>query len=154
MTMGVLMAMFHYPNNVLESGTGLQWFWLELGVDVLQPCLFALGMTYLPFNLSWWGNTTLGTYCFHFYFRDHVSELVMSITPGLAWDPTGLLTFFVILAMCLTFTTFIGPLGHYLLLSPTLLHARIVRINAQRQRRSIARDISVPAADAPSALLK
>ncbi|CAE8674828.1 unnamed protein product, partial [Polarella glacialis] len=36
MMIGVLMAMFHYPNNVLENGTGLEWAWLEIGVDIIQ----------------------------------------------------------------------------------------------------------------------
>eukprot|EP00437_Effrenium_voratum_P004477 CAMPEP_0181435406 /NCGR_PEP_ID=MMETSP1110-20121109/20316_1 /TAXON_ID=174948 /ORGANISM="Symbiodinium sp., Strain CCMP421" /LENGTH=1047 /DNA_ID=CAMNT_0023558939 /DNA_START=36 /DNA_END=3177 /DNA_ORIENTATION=+ len=73
MMIGVMMCMFHYPNNVLENGTGMAWAWLELSVDVIQPTLFALGMTYFPFDLAWWGNTTLGAYVFHFYFRDHVA---------------------------------------------------------------------------------
>ncbi|CAE7030861.1 unnamed protein product [Symbiodinium sp. CCMP2592] len=124
---------FHYPNNVLEKGTGMArasaarrrggaWAWLEIGVDILQPTLFVwtsqspdslppgitafqessrLGMTYVPFDLAWrvfpvgvegllwllvvtmgvfalheifrWGNTTLGAYVFHFYFRDHAA---------------------------------------------------------------------------------
>ena len=30
MMIGVLMAMFHYPNNFLENGTGVGWAWLGL----------------------------------------------------------------------------------------------------------------------------
>lgn len=128
MFIGVMMAVFHYPNNVLEKGTGMAWAWLEIGVDILQPTLFVLGMTYVPFDLAWWGNTTLGAYVFHFYFRDHVAVLTMSICDGLAWDQTGLLVVAVILLLCLVFTTFLGPVGHYILLSPTLLYSRIHRI--------------------------
>ncbi|CAE7602347.1 tycA [Symbiodinium sp. CCMP2456] len=128
MFIGVLMALFHYPNNVLEKGTGMAWAWLEIGVDILQPTLFVLGMTYVPVDLAWWGNTTLGAYVFHFYFRDHVAVLTMSICDGLAWDQSGLLVVAVILLLCLVFTTFLGPVGHYILLSPTLLYSRIHRI--------------------------
>ncbi|CAE7029035.1 tycC [Symbiodinium natans] len=128
MFIGVLMALFHYPNNVLENGTGMAWAWLEIGVDIIQPTLFVLGMTYVPFDLAWWGNTTLGAYVFHFYFRDHVAVLTMSICDGLAWDQTGLLVVAVILLLCLVFTTFLGPLGHYILLSPTFLYSRVHRI--------------------------
>ena len=52
---GVLMAMFHYPNNFLENGTGVGWAWLEIGADFIQPALLTIGMCYLPWNLSWWG---------------------------------------------------------------------------------------------------
>ena len=61
-------------------------------------------MTYFPFDLTWrcpytiqdkclcwpshlcvhllcrWGNTTLGAYVFHFYFRDHVGSSVETLT--------------------------------------------------------------------------
>ncbi|CAK9061774.1 Tyrocidine synthase 2 (Tyrocidine synthase II) [Includes: ATP-dependent proline adenylase (ProA) (Proline activase) [Durusdinium trenchii] len=128
MMIGVLMGLFHYPNNVLEKGTGMEWVWLELSVDIIQPSLFVLGMTYLPLDLSWWGNTTLGAYVFHFYFRDHVAKWTWAISDSLTWDPTGLLTVLAIFLLCLFFTTFLGPLGHYILLSPALLYARVHRI--------------------------
>lgn len=128
MMIGVMMAMFHYPNNVLEKGTGMEWAWLELSVDIIQPTLFVLGMTYLPIDLTWWGNTTLGAYVFHFYFRDHVANWTMAICNYLTWDETGILVVLVIFLMCLLFTTFLGPLGHYILLSPALLYARVQRI--------------------------
>lgn len=140
MMIGVLMAMFHYPNNVLENGTGMQWVWLELGVDILQPALFVLGMTHLPWNLTWWGNTTLGAYVFHFYFRDTVATWTMSMCDGLTWDPTGMVTVLAIMGICLTFTTFLGPLGHYALLSPALLYGRIKRmVDARRSARQVRR---------------
>lgn len=133
MTLGVTMALFHYPNQVLESGTGLQWAWLEVGVDIIQPTLFALGMAYLPINMAWWGNTTLGCYVFHFYFRDRVSWLFQQISTVLDknTDPTGLLLFFAIVGLCLIFTSVLGPLGHYLLLSPSFLYARLAKVFAR-----------------------
>jgi len=126
MTLGVLMAMFHYPNNVLETGTGMQWAPLELGVDFLQPVLFALGMSHLTLNLSWWGNTTLGCYAFHFYFKDQMASWMMyTIVPAMAWDPTGLLMFFVALCTGLFFTTILGPIGHSFLVLPHVLPGKI-----------------------------
>jgi len=146
MMIGVLMAMFHYPNNVLENGTGIQWAWLEIGADILQPSLFALGMTHLPLNLEWWGNTTLGCYCFHFYFKDQMTTWVLALTTGLAWDPTGLLLFFLIVGLCLLLTTFLGPCGHYFLLSPTLLYQRLHRIAVAQRRAREARSPQLPPA--------
>lgn len=132
MTLGVAMALFHYPNEVLESGTGSQWAWLEIGVDILQPTLFALGMTYLPFDMAWWGNTTLGSYVFHFFFRDHVSWLFQKIGSSLGrdTDPTGLLLFLTVVGLCGIYTTVLGPLGHYLLISPSFLYAKMTKVSA------------------------
>jgi hypothetical protein len=132
-TIGGLMAMFHYPNYALEDGSGMQWIWFEVGVDIIQPTLFALGMAWLPFNLAWWGNTTLGCYCFHFYFRDQFTNLFITYSHGLKWDPTGLLTFFAIFGTAVLFTTFIGPAGHYLLLSPTFAYRRVAHVFRRRR---------------------
>ena len=78
MMIGVVMAMFHYPNNFLENGTGVRWAWLGIGADFVQPALLTIGKCYLPWNMSWWGQTALGTYVFHYYFSDQI---------GL-WTPT------------------------------------------------------------------
>jgi len=138
MLIGILMAEFHYPNKVLETGQDRQWAWLEIGADILQPSLFALGMTYVPFNLAWWGNTTLGCYTFQFYFKDSMASLFQVLADSLGWDPTGLLPFFAIVLVCLCFTTVVGPIGHYFLLSPQLLMAFISRMLARRRQRSVA----------------
>jgi hypothetical protein len=134
MTLGVLMAMFHYPNLVLENGTGIKWAWLEIGIDFLQPALFILGMTHFPFNLTWWGNTTLGCYAFHFYFKDTVGSWMMAVAPALSWDFTGLLMFLIALVVCISFTTILGPIGHAFLTLPVTL-PRTVRLVRQRLRR-------------------
>jgi len=152
---GLSMALFHYPNLVLESGTGLQWAWLEMSVAFLQPALIALGMAALPFNLAWWGNTTLGCYVFHFYFKDQVGMWVWSLCDWVAWDPTGLLAFFLIIGLCAIFTTFLGPAGHYFLLTPTLLYPRIAKAMAGRPKVAVhagARPRSSPLAIAVGAL--
>jgi len=146
MMIGMAMGMCHYPNNVLENGTGMQWAWLEVGVDMIQPSLIAMGMSYLPFNLSFWGNTTLGCYVFHFYFKDTVGRLVMSICDGLAWDPTGLAAFLAIIGLCVLFCSTMGPLGHYVLISPSLIGARISRAVARRAQARQLRAASAPAA--------
>jgi len=140
---GIMMAEYHYPNVSLESGTLTSYAPLELVMDILQPSLFIYAMAYFPFDMAWWGNTTLGCYCFHFYFKGQMNIAISSLTMKLAWEPTGLLTYFVIVAICGTFCTFLGPLGHYLLLSPTLLAQRI-----KRRRRNIGRS-SAPVALPP-----
>merc|ERR1712127_940126 len=94
---------------------------LEFACDFLQPSLVVLGMTALPLNLSWWGNTTLGCYVFHFYFRDSVAKWFTQLGVALAWDSSGLILLLCVLAASLCFTSVIGPIGHYVLLSPTLL---------------------------------
>ncbi|CAE7476612.1 unnamed protein product [Symbiodinium microadriaticum] len=72
--MALLVPEFHYPNNVLEKGTGMAW---------ASPS--RLGMTYVPVDLAWWGNTTLGAYVFHFYFRDHAAA--SGNRTRLMWNP-------------------------------------------------------------------
>jgi len=142
MTIGVLMAMFHYPNNVLENGTGMQYAPLELGVDMIQPMLFALGMVHLPLNLSWWGNTTLGCYAFHFYFKDSVGNFIReSVAPSMAWDGSGILMFLIALCICAVFTTFLGPIGHAFLVLPHVMPGRIRKLSEWYQRQQQAREV-------------
>jgi amino acid adenylation domain-containing protein len=138
MSLGVGMAMWHYPNYALENGEGMKWVWWEVFVDILQPCLFTLGTTYIPYNMAWWGNTTLGCYVFHFYFRDIFTKLFLSMGPAFAFDATGILLPLCIVLVCIAFTTFIGPAGHYLLLSPTLIQARLTKMKKARQGRAAA----------------
>lgn len=123
MLIGLLMALFHYPNNFLENGLGLRWAWLEVGVDIVQPSLLVIGMAHLPLNLAWWGNTTLGAYAFHFYFKDQLGLWTWRMCDVLEWDPTGLLVYFGVVGQALIFTTLFGPLGHYLLISPTVVYS-------------------------------
>ena len=85
MMIGVIMAMFHYPKNFLENGTGVRWAWLEIGADFVQPALLTIGMCYLPWNMSWWGQTALGTYVFHYYFSDLIGLWTWHVGSALAW---------------------------------------------------------------------
>lgn len=133
MMIGVLMALFHYPNQALETGTGIQWVWLELLQDFFQPTLLALGMSQLPFNMTFWGNTTLGTYCFHFYFKDEMARVIQALCLALSWDPTGIIQVLGVLFVGIIFTTVFGPIGHYFLLSPTFIWARVKRMMSSRR---------------------
>jgi hypothetical protein len=128
MSIGLAMGMFHYPNTVLENGTGIQWAWLEMGANMVQPSLFIMSMLHVPVDMSWWGNTTLGCYIFHFYFKSHATILIEQTCTWLAAvNLAGLPQFFAVLGGCVTFTTFAGPLGHYLLISPYILWVRVSR---------------------------
>ncbi|OLQ05334.1 Linear gramicidin synthase subunit D [Symbiodinium microadriaticum] len=120
MLMGMAMAMYHYPNEMLETGGDGKLAALELVVTALQPGLFALGTTYWSVDASWWGNTTLGCYVIHFVFRDRMTELFQVLSRFLTWDSSGLLLPASILACCLGFTSTVGPLGHYVLILPQL----------------------------------
>eukprot|EP00746_Dinoflagellata_sp_MGD_P059537 gnl/MRDRNA2_/MRDRNA2_253942_c0_seq1.p1 gnl/MRDRNA2_/MRDRNA2_253942_c0~~gnl/MRDRNA2_/MRDRNA2_253942_c0_seq1.p1 ORF type:complete len:167 (+),score=10.26 gnl/MRDRNA2_/MRDRNA2_253942_c0_seq1:71-502(+) len=115
----------------------MAWAPLEVGVDFIQPALFALGMTWLPLDLSWWGNTTLGCYVFHFYFKDHMCLAAQHIGDAFSFDPTGLLTLACVVGSALTYTTVVGPIGHYFLLLPTFVHARVRRALAARSARVV-----------------
>jgi len=143
MMIGVLMGLFHYPNNVLENGTHFEWAWLEIGVDFIQPTLIVIGMSWLPVNLAWWGNTTLGCYVFHFYFKDQVGMWAMQLCDLVKGDDTGLLAVILVFALCFFFTTVLGPAGHFLLLSPTFLYARLAKALAAR-RAARARRVQPP----------
>jgi len=123
MTLGVIMALFHYPNSLLESEAGHSGTLsalLEVSVSTVQPALFVLGTSCWTLNAAWWGNTTLGCYMIHFVFRDRFTELFRYLARALAWDFTGLLLPASIICACLAFTSTIGPLAHFVLISPQL----------------------------------
>jgi amino acid adenylation domain-containing protein len=151
MSLGVGMAMWHYPNYSLESGEGMKWVWWEVFVDILQPSLFTLGMTHVRFNMAWWGNTTLGCYVFHFYFRDTFTKLFLQMAPAFVFDATGLLMPSCMILICITYTTFMGPFGHYLLLSPTMIHAKLAKLQKrQRGQRHTAANKVKDISDSPA----
>merc|ERR1719311_1520324 len=118
---GVLMCLYHYPNNVPETRTGIKRLCAELGANFLQPVLLVLGMTQVPLDLKWWGNTTLGCYAFHFYFKDQMCVAIQAAGRALAWDPTGILLFIAIVGACMMFSSVLGPVSHSLLVSPILI---------------------------------
>ncbi|CAE7940760.1 ANKK1, partial [Symbiodinium sp. KB8] len=119
----MLMALFHYPNQLLESGEKGSWLMplLELIVTTLQPSLFALGAVYWPFKASFLGNSTLGCYVIHFIFRDRMTEAIQMMMPMLSWDLTGLLLPSAIILLCLAFMSTVGPVGHYILIAPQFI---------------------------------
>eukprot|EP00928_Gymnodinium_smaydae_P078221 TRINITY_DN6198_c0_g1_i1.p1 TRINITY_DN6198_c0_g1~~TRINITY_DN6198_c0_g1_i1.p1 ORF type:complete len:1143 (+),score=238.75 TRINITY_DN6198_c0_g1_i1:317-3430(+) len=130
--LGATQAAFHYPNRIFEQGVGgkdFEWWYvpLELGVNVLQPLLVALSMAWFPFDLSWWGNTTLGTYSSHFYFFEY---MMMHVPKLLQWlQPVqGLPQLLVLLALPIAYATTAGPLFHFLLLSPGMLARRLGKL--------------------------
>jgi hypothetical protein len=103
-------------------------------MDMMQPLLFALAMVHCPLNLRWWGNTTLGTYCFHFYFLDQMARWATTNLANIGhWDPSGVLCVVYVIGTALVFTTFLGPLGHYILIGPTILGGKLL----QRRRSRI-----------------
>jgi len=130
MLLGLLMALFHYPNQLLESGE--KGFWLtpilEVAVTTLQPALFALGTAYWPVKASFWGNSTLGCYVIHFLFRDRMTEVIQMMIPMLSWDVTGLLLPLAIVVLCLAFMSTVGPVGHYILIAPQFLASFVRRL--------------------------
>jgi len=104
-----------------------------------------------PYNMAWWGNTTLGCYVFHFYFRDIFTKLFLQMGPAFAFDATGLLLPVCMVLICLAYTTFIGPFGHYLLLSPTLIHAKLAKMKrGQRGRGQTAAGKVKDVSDSPA----
>jgi len=132
--LGIFMAMFHYPNELLEYGAGAEWGWVEVVVSVLQPSLFAVAMTHLPFDLSMWGNTTLGTYVFHYYFMGRAIHLVADIAAYTAWDLTGFSTLILLIGMVMFVNTVVGPCGHKILLQPrtSLANASVYLMQASQ----------------------
>eukprot|EP00930_Biecheleria_cincta_P014198 TRINITY_DN12314_c1_g4_i1.p1 TRINITY_DN12314_c1_g4~~TRINITY_DN12314_c1_g4_i1.p1 ORF type:complete len:1079 (+),score=135.28 TRINITY_DN12314_c1_g4_i1:127-3363(+) len=122
MVLGMYMALYHYPNPLLERGEFTKLIWLELTTSLLQPALLVLAMTHFPIDLSWWGGTTLGTYVMHFYFRHEIAQLFRSrLSPGLAADPTGIGLLLAAGMTVLFFSTIVGPLIQHPLLLPMKL---------------------------------
>lgn len=144
--LGSMQAAFHYPNVVMESGIKDPRFtWtdipLEFGVNMLQPILIALSMAWFPFDVSWWGNSTLGTYLVHFYFFMFVAR---HMSDALKWVHSwaapvhGVPQIIVILAAPILFMSTAGPLFHYILLSPSIVYRKV---GAMRRRLQEAREV-------------
>merc|ERR1712045_639468 len=91
-------------------------------------------MVSLPLDLSWWGRTTLGAFVLHFYFNDAAATMVMSICDRLRWDSSGLVVVAALVLLLFVYTTILGPLAHFVLLSPPLLCRRAGRRWSRLQR--------------------
>jgi len=137
MALGTLMALYHYPNTILETGADASWALLELAVSALQPSLFALGTSYWSVNAAWWGNSTLGCYLIHFCFRDRFTEAFERLGQSCSWDQTGLLFPILVVLLCFTFTSTIGPLGHYCIIAPQRFFAEFAKRRHQSRREHL-----------------
>eukprot|EP00746_Dinoflagellata_sp_MGD_P147360 gnl/MRDRNA2_/MRDRNA2_79716_c0_seq1.p1 gnl/MRDRNA2_/MRDRNA2_79716_c0~~gnl/MRDRNA2_/MRDRNA2_79716_c0_seq1.p1 ORF type:complete len:991 (+),score=126.14 gnl/MRDRNA2_/MRDRNA2_79716_c0_seq1:303-2975(+) len=125
LTLGMAMAMFHYPNYALETGLVSVWIPIEIGNNILQPSLLALAMAWLPCNMEWWGGTTLGCYCFHIYFSAPMSKIIQFIARNLWFDMTGMMLLVSVIAILMTYYSVFGPVGQQLLLAPMTLTRKI-----------------------------
>eukprot|EP00747_Dinoflagellata_sp_TGD_P096424 gnl/TRDRNA2_/TRDRNA2_166838_c0_seq1.p1 gnl/TRDRNA2_/TRDRNA2_166838_c0~~gnl/TRDRNA2_/TRDRNA2_166838_c0_seq1.p1 ORF type:complete len:297 (+),score=32.76 gnl/TRDRNA2_/TRDRNA2_166838_c0_seq1:65-955(+) len=120
MLLGVFTCLVHYPMQALDSAGWMRCGPIEFGVSVVQPVLFALGMVYLPVDLSYWGNGTLVVYIFHFYFTAggsaNIRNLLDPAVHIFAWDPTGLLTAAAIVSTIFVVQTVLVTIGKFLVL--------------------------------------
>eukprot|EP00929_Paragymnodinium_shiwhaense_P042350 TRINITY_DN2192_c2_g1_i1.p1 TRINITY_DN2192_c2_g1~~TRINITY_DN2192_c2_g1_i1.p1 ORF type:complete len:1124 (+),score=197.03 TRINITY_DN2192_c2_g1_i1:103-3474(+) len=141
--LGATMSVFHYPNIIMEDGIktdGLKWWYvpLEFGANTVQPLVLALAMAWFPLDCRWWGNTTLGTYVFHFYFLQYAMEKYPKILQWMGEHHLeGVPQVFVLLAIPMLFMTFLGPIFHYILLAPGLLYLKTMSV-CQRRRAARA----------------
>jgi len=132
MTLGLLMAMFNYPLSSMDTRIHSDKTWHavpEFLVCTLQPLLFTYGMTHLPLDMSYWGNTTLGAYVFHFPAITRMYYLLMGTCYSVRWDCTGILAFGSILLWCFLVQSALGPVGNILLIGlqkAILLTARCI----------------------------
>jgi hypothetical protein len=142
--LGSMQAAFHYPNTIVESGIGgpgFKWWYvpLEFGVNSLQPLLVALSMAWLPFNTTWWGNTTLGNYSVHFYF---MMWMVQHVPNVLTWmsdhNLQGLPQVMVLVAIPFFFQSTLGAAFHYLLLTPSMIARRLQKMIRRRPQAQAA----------------
>lgn len=136
---GTTMAAFHYPSIALEYGIAdlrFRWYYLplELSASLVQPLLFALSMTWFPYDVKWWGNTTFGTYVFHFYFTwPMCAKWMPDVMRSVHNDPfASLLQLGFAIGIPLLFSTFAGPIGHHLLLCPHMIYRRVRSWNDSR----------------------
>ena len=85
--------------------------------------------------MSWWCQTALGTYVFHYYFSDQIGLWIWHVSSALAWDATGLLTYAAILAICLLFAAIVGSFCHHFRISPVFLYERFAGRKGVQHRR-------------------
>lgn len=114
-------------------------------VMIIQPALFAWGMTQLKCNMDWWGKTTLGSYVLHAYFTDRIIRFFQQLATWLAWDVTGLLLPLIIIAYAFCVMTILGPIGNILLTLPqrcVRLHEKLRRKCAEAKSQSYESDSS------------
>merc|ERR1719161_1308319 len=129
--------MLHYPSSVLENGTLGIWAPVEIAISILQPTLFALSMVWLPFDLSWWGNSTLGCYCFHWYIKEPMLQLAQLTADQLHFDATGILCTCALISFAVIYSTLLGPVGHYVLLSPRFVYTYMTGLSKPKSQKAL-----------------
>jgi len=117
MTIGMLMAMFDYPlkfafrnENVFTS-----WTLVEFLTCTLQPLLFVYGMRFVPLDMTFWGNTTLAVYVFHWVFTGVAWGFIPWLSLHMQRDSTGLLIVCILLLLCFVLQTVVGGCGNLML---------------------------------------
>eukprot|EP00440_Ansanella_granifera_P039243 gb/GFBE01042577.1/.p1 GENE.gb/GFBE01042577.1/~~gb/GFBE01042577.1/.p1 ORF type:complete len:1130 (+),score=192.57 gb/GFBE01042577.1/:1-3390(+) len=136
--LGMLMAMFHYPNTLLEGSlvsshdlvlSALSAL-LEVGVSILQPALFILAMAYVQWDMSWWGTSSLGCYVSHYYFLPVAGKVIGSeqFYSLVAWDQSGIVAILLPISLAVLYMSTAGPLGHWLLLFPFRAGQRLLTL--------------------------
>ncbi|CAK0800362.1 unnamed protein product [Prorocentrum cordatum] len=105
---GLTVAAFHYPWSHYRRNP--LWAACEVITTTLQPMLLALGMTFVPVDMSMCGTRAIGCYIIHFFFSDRCTVAIVGAVTALAWDRTGLLILLAIVAYSLVWLLLIGPL--------------------------------------------
>jgi len=122
MILGLLLALFDYPNVWLTDGKIIFLSNVFLSpLYILQVVLFALGTVYWTVDARLWGNTTLGLYVGHLFIMNWMTYWAPHLIKLCAWDPTGLVLYFAILLVLFGLASSFGPAVHYLLTTPQRL---------------------------------
>jgi len=136
---GASMAAFHGFTIILEDGKGFKWQLLPLEIiaNIAQPVLLFLAMHWLPFDLSYWGNGTLGTYIFHFYVWEKMGGTWLPNTLKALQPAGGLVQVIVLLAIPFAISSVLAPVGTAVLTAPNTMYRLCRRLYSKRQADSI-----------------
>merc|ERR1719324_1288313 len=100
----------------------------ELGPPVMLGILLILSMSQLTIDVSWWGQSALGTYMMHSWFNG--SNLDRTFVHWVnrsgevpVWGGVAQLSSIFLGAFL--FMTFVGPLGRFILLAPSSVLALV-----------------------------
>jgi len=117
MTIGMLMAMFDYPLKFAFRNENVFTWWtlVEFLTCTLQPLLFVYGMRFVPLDMTFWGNTTLAVYVFHWVFTGVAWGFIPWLSLHMQRDSTGLLIVCILLLLCFVLQTVVGGCGNLML---------------------------------------
>jgi len=129
MTIGMLIGMFDYPLSFGDKKEHVVTWWtvLELLPNTLQPLLFVYAMTFVPLNMTFWGNTTLAVYVFHALLVLCIWPVIIRFPFYMQWDSTGLLNVCIILLLCFLAQTLVGAGGSLIVKALQQAISRVVR---------------------------